>query len=260
MPPPPAPPPPPPPTLSLYPPPLPSIQLKRPVTAQTSISDKYSLKTKDTKRESARRNSLGNRLAHGTITAPTTPDSAALVEQARLEKVERELHRLKKIIASLLPNELNEDDLRSVYGDLEQPALASGDLIARLVKSRLGTQLSNGYSIQPQHPQANGQTYPPSPHSSSSIQALNAPVLSANSAEARFERPLVHSSTVRRLRAELRPVGHRSKPRTVAPSVTAASQPPPPHKDPNVMAKLLEEMKHHKLRSVKKPKDMRNAH
>ncbi|KAJ2723170.1 hypothetical protein GGI07_002805 [Coemansia sp. Benny D115] len=59
---------------------------------------------------------------------PATPTGPAVVERARLEKVERELHRLKKIIASLLPEELNDDDLRSVYGDLDQPRLSSEDI------------------------------------------------------------------------------------------------------------------------------------
>ncbi|KAJ2178036.1 hypothetical protein GGH18_005934, partial [Coemansia sp. RSA 530] len=65
------------------------------------------------------------------ITASTqTPVKDA--ERQRLEKVERELHRLKKIIASLLPDELNDDDLRSVYGDLDRPRLSTDDVIARM--------------------------------------------------------------------------------------------------------------------------------
>ncbi|KAI8326111.1 hypothetical protein GQ54DRAFT_295034 [Martensiomyces pterosporus] len=273
MPPPPAPPPPP-----TLPPPPP--QLKRPTTAQTSASDhlpsksgRHAARTRSAHRVVPRRSSLGSKSADGSASVPTTPDSAALVEQARLEKVERELHRLKKIIASLLPNELNEDDLRSVYGDLEQPALASDDLVARLVRSRLGSQLTSGYSIQTPH----SQLYPPSPHSSSPAQVFAPPlppVLSVpypqiglptsgreqHSAPDRRQRDdghlRVHSPTVKRLRAELRPVDQRPVPSQPAPS----SQPkPPPHKDPSVMAKLLEEMKHHKLRPTRKPKDMRGS-
>ncbi|KAJ2773642.1 hypothetical protein IWQ56_000907, partial [Coemansia nantahalensis] len=75
----------------------------------------------------------------------TSPDSPAepssAVERARLEKVERELHRLKKIIASLLPDELNDDDLRSVYGDLDRPRRGSDDVISRLIKARFGALL-----------------------------------------------------------------------------------------------------------------------
>ncbi|KAJ1856045.1 hypothetical protein LPJ73_002243 [Coemansia sp. RSA 2703] len=249
-----------------------------------------------------------------------------VVERARLEKVERELHRLKKIIASLLPEELNDDDLRSVYGDLEQPRLTSEDIVARLMKTRLGPHI-NAYtgralgiemqnmplplspiSTSPAHPgsahsrmHAHGSVTalppvapppppvsvpaaPPPPPPLASSSSLNLPVSPHIPAEPTFssyrrsmasgterphsmaalhhrhgsddssssvsviERPRVLDSTVRRLREELRPVP--TKP------TQAPAPPPPPHKDPSVMSKLLAEMKNHKLRSVKKPKDM----
>ncbi|KAJ2350752.1 hypothetical protein GGH92_002198, partial [Coemansia sp. RSA 2673] len=62
----------------------------------------------------------------------------------------------------------------------------------------------------------------------------------------------VHLATVRRLRADLRPL----PPKSQITSLQKKQTPPPPHKDPGVMTQLLEEMKHHKLRSVTKPKDM----
>ncbi|KAJ1892786.1 hypothetical protein LPJ81_005491, partial [Coemansia sp. IMI 209127] len=62
--------------------------------------------------------------------------------------------------------------------------------------------------------------------------------------------PRPSAATVQRLRADLRPV---SSPKP------SASKPTPPHKDPNVMSQMLHEMKTHKLRSVKKPKDMEAA-
>ncbi|KAJ1722984.1 hypothetical protein LPJ53_002650 [Coemansia erecta] len=257
-----------------------------------------------------------------------TDKAPSVVERTRLEKVERELHRLKKIIASLIPEELNDDDLRSVYGDLDQPRLTSEDVVARLMKTRLGPHI-NAYTgralgIEMQ----NNMPLPLSPISTSPVQAggaqrrmhvdgsaaahpppapppppvsapapvappppplassssLNLPVSPHIPAEPTFssyrrskagtierphsmaalhhrrgsddssssvsavERPRVLDSTVRRLREELRPVP--AKP------AQAPAPPPPPHKDPGVMSKLLAEMKHHKLRSVKKPKDM----
>ncbi|PIA17701.1 hypothetical protein COEREDRAFT_7295 [Coemansia reversa NRRL 1564] len=224
----------------------------------------------------------------------TSPSS--VVERARLEKVERELHRLKKIIASLLPEELNDDDLRSVYGELEQPRVSSNDFISRLIRSRMGV-VRQGISPElPPSPTSNSPVRgpvqsstgdicapdstipppPPLPPISSSLlnSAFSQGVLSVRGqnlanrqlSQSRVQpslqqrrgsndsassllpasgRPRVVSSTVRQLRAELRPIPKPSE------------DLPPPHKDPGVMVKLLEEMKHHKLRPVKKrPKDM----
>ncbi|KAJ2847123.1 hypothetical protein J3B02_004245, partial [Coemansia erecta] len=248
--------------------------------------------------------------------------TSSVVERTRLEKVERELHRLKKIIASLIPEELNDDDLRSVYGDLEQPRINSEDIVARLMKTRLGPHISayadrtsamgGGFRI------LNSIGLPPSPISASPTQSgdhqqiktlmappppppklppltqgqaapLNSvtlssadlpvsPLLSAESAFASYAKRGLSGS--RRLKA-----GIAERPQSIAllrrktidddSSSTASvdrgsakrsrispakkhsqQQPPPPHKDPGVMTKLLQEMKHHKLRSVKKPKDM----
>ncbi|KAJ2114135.1 hypothetical protein GGH17_006288, partial [Coemansia sp. RSA 788] len=82
------------------------------------------------------------------ITASTqTPVKDA--ERQRLEKVERELHRLKKIIASLLPDELNDDDLRSVYGDLDRPRLSTDDVIARMLQQyEDALKQVDGYIVQ----------------------------------------------------------------------------------------------------------------
>ncbi|KAJ2898066.1 hypothetical protein IWW38_001515 [Coemansia aciculifera] len=218
-----------------------------------------------------------------------------VVERARLEKVERELHRLKKIIASLLPNELNDDDLRSVYGDLDQyqpRRMSSDDIIMQLMKTRLGAagQFSGGGSSElPPSPTSNSPTNyglsaqsmpppsapPPPPMHPAAAAMLLAARESSSKANGRprsvasllrrdsgasdtassilGDFPPVHSATVRRLRAELRPVSANSQqmtPKQMAPP------PPPPHKDPGVMTQLLEEMKHHKLRSVRKPRDM----
>ncbi|KAJ2805516.1 hypothetical protein H4R20_002062 [Coemansia guatemalensis] len=225
---------------------------------------------------------------------------SSVVERARLEKVERELHRLKKIIASLLPDELNDDDLRSVYGELDQPRISSNDLISRLLRSRAGTAHHKFSPELPPSPTSNSPirgsaqplasencapdvTIPPAPPLPPPLPPINPSLLnsafsqaasgvrernsanrqppqpgaqpslqrrrgsndSASSSLPANGRPRVVSSTVRQLRAELRPVPKSSE------------DPPPPHKDPGVMVKLLEEMKHHKLRPVKKrPKDM----
>ncbi|KAJ2077548.1 hypothetical protein H4R24_005067 [Coemansia sp. RSA 988] len=221
---------------------------------------------------------------------------SSVVERARLEKVERELHRLKKIIASLLPDELNDDDLRSVYGELDHPRVSSNDLISRLIRSRAGAVHRNILPELPPSPTSNSpirgpaqppatEVYapdsriPPPPPLPPPLPPINSSLLNSAFSQAvsgvrernsltmqppQFGaqlslqrrrgsndslpangRPRVVSSTVRQLRAELRPV---PKP---------AEDPPPPHKDPGVMVRLLEEMKHHKLRPVKKrPKDM----
>ncbi|KAJ1728616.1 hypothetical protein LPJ61_003941 [Coemansia biformis] len=210
---------------------------------------------------------------------PLLAEPSSAVERARLEKVERELHRLKKIIASLLPEELNDDDLRSVYGDMDRPRHTSEDVITRLIKARFGTLMSpplppattcppgSSAAEDPQGgscgPRAAIPVPPPLPPMSSSLlNAVNS-LAAARGARERGTRPVrvgsvssllssrhpgVSSSTVQRLRSELRPVPK--------PASSSKAAPPPPHKDPGVMTKLLEEMKHHKLRSVKKPEDM----
>ncbi|KAJ2728544.1 hypothetical protein IW152_005942 [Coemansia sp. BCRC 34962] len=245
---------------------------------------------------------------------PTIAEPSPVVERGRLEKVERELHRLKKIIASLLPDELNDDDLRSVYGDLDQHQprrLSSDDIIMQLMKTRLGAaaQLSSRYNdLLSTHGRESFLNLPPSPTSNSptnyGLSASSMPPPSAppppplappppplvsaaallagrsslyhshkDSGRPRSVASLlrrdstasstassmlgdyspVHSATVRCLRADLRPVPLKSQ----IPLLQKKQAPPPlPHKDPGVMTKLLEEMKHHKLRSVAKPKDM----
>ncbi|KAJ2466722.1 hypothetical protein GGI02_004278 [Coemansia sp. RSA 2322] len=223
-----------------------------------------------------------------------------VAEPARLEKVERELRTLKKIIASLLPDELNDDDLRSVYGDADvqqaRRLSSSDDIIMQLLKTRLGAgaQLASRFGGAmlarppaidlPPSPTSNSPTRyglparsilpapppppPPPPPVLPNGRQLAGPSLALptgrpRSAASLLRRdstaseatssllggyPAVHSATVRRLRADLRPVSSSRAP--------PPPPPPPPHKDPGVMTRLLEEMKHHKLRSVKKPKDM----
>ncbi|KAJ2838392.1 hypothetical protein FBU31_000934 [Coemansia sp. 'formosensis'] len=229
---------------------------------------------------------------------PTIAEPSPVVERGRLEKVERELHRLKKIIASLLPDELNDDDLRSVYGDLDQHQprrLSSDDIIMQLMKTRLGAAASSRYS-SPQPGREAMANLPPSPTSNSPTNyGLSAgsmppsagaplappppPMVSAllagranlhgredagrprsvasllrrdstttDASSMLGDHPTVHSATVRRLRAELRPLS--PQPQATQKKLT------PPLKDPGVMSLLLEEMKHHKLRAVAKPKDM----
>ncbi|KAJ2717023.1 hypothetical protein H4R19_000278 [Coemansia spiralis] len=211
-------------------------------------------------------------------------EASSAVGRARLEKVERELHHLKKIIASLLPGELNDDDLRSVYGDLDRPQRASEDVITRLIKERFGALLpplptitagavADGPSSSVRGLRGAIPAPPPLPPPSSQllsavntlasargpqrsarpvrVSSLSSPQPhlprrgSSDSAASVLSggRPAVPAMVVQRLRAELRPAAK-----------TAA--PPPPHKDPGVMSKLLDEMKHHKLRTVTKPKDM----
>ncbi|KAJ2517349.1 hypothetical protein H4217_004018 [Coemansia sp. RSA 1939] len=249
---------------------------------------------------------------------PTT-----VVERTRLEKVERELRQLKRIIASLVPGELNDDDLRSVYGELDGGRQSSEDVLSRLMRIRAGavfpaTAASRrgdaadllGYSslmaskppsslsppdalrptiasssaanavsrsaVPPPPPPlpppvplaalakdsrapassaaaaARAQlSLPPAPSFGGSSVRKRAPSGSPdmphNAAESTASRQ--HESPAQRLRADLlRPVA-AAKP----------SNPPPPHKDPNVMSQMLQEMKTHKLRSVKKPKDMAAA-
>ncbi|KAJ1805874.1 hypothetical protein LPJ75_005190 [Coemansia sp. RSA 2598] len=257
-------------------------------------------------------------------------EAVSVVERTRLEKVERELHRLKKIIASLIPEELNDDDLRSVYGDLEQPRLNSEDIVARLMKTRLGPHISaytdrasmgGGFRIPnaiglPPSPISASPTQtgdqqsrpvagtdatmmlppPPPPKLPPLAQGLGAaesarkslssadlpvsPLLSAESAFASYggrgygsrrlkagiaERPLSIASLRRKAPEDDESstasadggVAKRQRPSPEAPAKRSNQQPPPPpHKDPGVMSKLLQEMKHHKLRTVKKPKDM----
>ncbi|KAJ2069840.1 hypothetical protein GGI03_000560 [Coemansia sp. RSA 2337] len=244
---------------------------------------------------------------------PTIAEPSPVVERGRLEKVERELHRLKKIIASLLPDELNDDDLRSVYGDLDQHQprrLSSDDIIMQLMKTRLGAgaQFSSRYNGPqsmrdresllnlPPSPTSNSPTNyglsagsmpPPSapppppmapppppmvsaaalmagrsnlyhsqeatgrPRSVASLLRRDSMTSDATSSMMGDYQP-VHLATVRRLRADLRPL----PPKSQITSLQKKQTPPPPHKDPGVMTQLLEEMKHHKLRSVTKPKDM----
>ncbi|KAJ2450188.1 hypothetical protein EV183_004442 [Coemansia sp. RSA 2336] len=201
-----------------------------------------------------------------------TASADTSVERNRLEKVERELHRLKKIIASLLPEELNDDDLRSVYGgELEQlPRQASDDVILRLIKARFGSQLPTPVSLEP----PKSTTLPPAPPLPPSLDALNAAHKNAASAAAasaalRTRRPVGMRSIretgsvsqIRRASGD----SSASKPSDSSKAADGSSRkdaskpapPKPPHRDPGVMSQLLEEMKHHKLRPVAKPKDMR---
>ncbi|KAJ2780162.1 hypothetical protein H4R18_003610 [Coemansia javaensis] len=201
----------------------------------------------------------------GSARSSMTAVSAALETQqrARLEKVERELHRLKKIIASLLPEELNDDDLRSVYGDPVRPRLVSDDAIARMIKARFGAQLPlsplsdppvSGASADPLTggTGSSGPAIPVPPPLPPINSAFPAPAARArgsaslsSSSLVGEQPPRVPPAAVQRLRAELRPVSNR-----------AARAPGAAHRDPGVMAELLAEMKHHKLRPVKKPRDM----
>ncbi|KAJ1989442.1 hypothetical protein GGI25_006082 [Coemansia spiralis] len=168
---------------------------------------------------------LGPRSASPHV--PSAASSATVrpePERARLEKVERELHRLKKIIASLLPGELG-DELQSVYGEMDQPE----DVLAKLMRIRAGV--------------AEASTRVPAPPPLPPVApALPKPV---ESGQRNVSNPRPSPTVVRRLRADLRPVARPPKPTK-----------PMPHKDPNVMSQLLEEMRHHRLRPVKKPKDM----
>ncbi|KAJ1951996.1 hypothetical protein EC988_003793, partial [Linderina pennispora] len=228
---------------------------------------------------------------HGSVRSQhagrTMADSAA-VEQARLENVERELRRLKKIIAALLPNGLNEEDLQSVYGGIEQPERTSDDIISRLVKARFGEVVDP----QPPHrtplPMQRQYSFPsamlpPSPKSSDSAKAgsgaLSSPPPSARAAEwlgsgdyciASSRRhldflsksPSVSSAGSQRrasgtAQRRARQTQYR-KPSSIRlkPVASLEDHPEAPHKDPTFMAKLLDEMKTHKLRRVEKPKDM----
>ncbi|KAJ1896407.1 hypothetical protein LPJ66_004008 [Kickxella alabastrina] len=275
------------------------------------------------RRSQARSNSVGHSSMPMPVAAPTPmqPPSEipSFVERSRLEKVERELHRLKKIIASLIPEELDDDDLRSVYGDLEQPRFSPENIVAQLMKTRLGAHI-NAYAERSSVASQNAAMHlPPSPTSMSPVRGGDqnrnrnqqsrraqglpmapplsppppqspeylpmSPLLTADSSFSLHNRrehsngqsrgdgerphsrgsmrrrepqestvyimaenPRMQASTVRRLRQELRPVSKRSIPPPQQQSL--------PHKDPGVMSKLLAEMKHHRLRPVKKPKDM----
>ncbi|KAJ2495117.1 hypothetical protein GGI11_008545, partial [Coemansia sp. RSA 2049] len=236
--------------------------------------------------------------------------------RTRLEKVERELRQLKRIIASLVPGELNDDDLRSVYGELDGGRQSSEDVLSRLMRIRAGAAFPTaaasrrgdaadllGYSsLMASKPPASlspPDALRPTIASSSSANTASrsavpappplpplardsrAPASSAAAAaRAQLSLPPApsfggssvrkrapggspdmphnaagstvsrqHESPAQRLRADLlRPVA-AAKP----------NNPPPPHKDPNVMSQMLQEMKTHKLRSVKKPKDMAAA-
>ncbi|KAJ2658838.1 hypothetical protein IWW48_003825 [Coemansia sp. RSA 1200] len=247
---------------------------------------------------------------------PTT-----VVERTRLEKVERELRQLKRIIASLVPGELNDDDLRSVYGELDGGRQSSEDVLSRLMRIRAGAAFPTtaasrrgdaadllGYSslvsskplpslsppdalrptnassssanavsrsaVPPPPPlpppvslaalakdsratassaaaAARAQlSLPPAPSFAGSSLRKRAPSGSPdvphNATESMMSR--LHESPVQRLRTDL-----------LRPVAAAKPNPPPPHKDPNVMSQMLQEMKTHKLRSVKKPKDMEAA-
>ncbi|KAJ2850850.1 hypothetical protein IWW36_001574 [Coemansia brasiliensis] len=206
---------------------------------------------------------------------------ASAVERKRLEKVEQELHRLKKIIASLLPDELNDDDLRSVYGgDLEQlPRQSSDDVILRLIKARFGSQLPTPISSDPpKHVHSGLPPAPPLPVSMDSLNAAHKNAASAAAASAalrprrqigmRTAREAGSVSQIRRASndSSVSRISDMSGSRTMAAAngqhrrVDAnkpAQSSKPPHRDPGVMSQLLEEMKHHKLRPVTKPKDMR---
>ncbi|KAJ2228619.1 hypothetical protein EV180_001899 [Coemansia sp. RSA 518] len=206
------------------------------------------------------------------ITASTqTPVKDA--ERQRLEKVERELHRLKKIIASLLPDELNDDDLRSVYGDLDRPRLSTDDVIARMVKARFATQLPTPTSgpsgddlpvipLPPPLPPINQKTL------STAHASAVAAIRGRPQAGGRVHRAGSTSDHLHRWSGDSKSLSQTDKksPRLPVPSAAqlrhtvlrpVASKPDkPPHKDPGVMSMLLEEMKHHKLRTVAKPKDM----
>ncbi|KAJ2234912.1 hypothetical protein H4R99_003243 [Coemansia sp. RSA 1722] len=319
---------------SMPPPPAPLLQ--RPASTLHSAAKQTRGHTPSRASQQAwRLQTRSNSVSNGTSVLPvpmssfaplqyseTNTTNTSVVERTRLEKVERELHRLKKIIASLLPEELNDDDLRSVYGDLEQPRLNSEDIVARLMKTRLGPHISaytdrasmggfripNTLGLPPSpisaSPTQNGEhvsnvmaappppppKLPPMPEPSK-LTAANLPVSPLIAAGAGFasDANRGYNSGSRRLRAGIaeRPqsiaslrrktsvdddssstvsvgggrVGGsakrpRSSPEKQDKPVKKASQPPPPHKDPGVMTKLLQEMKHHKLRSVKKPKDM----
>ncbi|KAJ2093364.1 hypothetical protein IW138_000214 [Coemansia sp. RSA 986] len=227
-----------------------------------------------------------------------------VVERTRLEKVERELRQLKRIIASLVPGELNDDDLRSVYGELDGGRQSSEDVLSRLMRIRAGAVVSSSshadgallgssYSSTMAKPLSSllpaaastttprGAVPPPPPLPQPPLSALardsKAAASAAAAARAQLSLPPApnfsgatprkrttpigspdaqpaeplprpNAATVQRLRADLRPVP-ASKPAPL----------PPPHKDPNVMSQMLQEMKTHKLRSVKKPKDMEAA-
>ncbi|KAJ2399018.1 hypothetical protein GGI23_002902 [Coemansia sp. RSA 2559] len=210
----------------------------------------------------------------------------AVVERSRLEKVERELRQLKRIIASLVPGELNDDDLRSVYGELDIGRQSSEDVLSRLMRIRAGAASSHADTMHSAMPKplrgavppppppplpsppfsalardskaaasaaaaARAQlSLPPPPHFSGATSRKKTPVSSPESAQPAEQPPRPSAATVQRLRADLRPVS------SPMPSAAKPTLPPPPHKDPNVMSQMLQEMKTHKLRSVKKPKDM----
>ncbi|KAJ2742329.1 hypothetical protein GGI20_004572 [Coemansia sp. BCRC 34301] len=296
---------------------LPPVALQRTSTVSTAVSDSAHRPRNDastldlrTSEHIAARRAEAMELRPTAITSPqrevepaekpevpSMVEPVPVVERGRLEKVERELHRLKKIIASLLPDELNDDDLRSVYGDLDQhqpQRLSSDDIIMQLMKTRLGAAaryntLPSSLDLPPS-PTSNSptsyglsaQSMPPPPapppppmhpttaalvagrQSHFSYPAMGRPrsvasllrrdsVASDTASSMLGDYPPVHSATVRRLRADLRPVS--GNPQMVQ-KKQAPPPPPPPHKDPGVMSQLLEEMKHHKLRSVRKPKDM----
>ncbi|KAJ2391058.1 hypothetical protein H4S02_001527, partial [Coemansia sp. RSA 2611] len=207
-------------------------------------------------------------------TAVSSSGLPAVVERERLEKVERELHRLKKIIASLLPDELNDEDLRSVYGDLERPRHVSDDAIARLVKARFGQLPTPTSAPESSIPQAPPLPPPPLPQSARELSSAHKSAVTAAAAAARG-RSLLGPRVTRIGGSAAQPLRHGSADSSSAASASAtASKPredllrpaankpkpkptPPPHKDPGVMSKLLEEMRHHKLRPVKKkPRDM----
>ncbi|KAJ2548010.1 hypothetical protein EV175_004996 [Coemansia sp. RSA 1933] len=216
----------------------------------------------------------------------------AVVERSRLEKVERELRQLKRIIASLVPGELNDDDLRSVYGELDIGRQSSEDVLSRLMRIRAGAAPSRAdapplpqnfpstisrpaQALAATTPRAAVPPPPPPPLPSPPFSALARDSKAAASAAAAARAqlslpPAPHKGTtpigspeaptteqpprpstasVQRLRSDLRPI---SAPKQPAPK-------PPPHKDPNVMSQMLNEMKTHKLRPVKKPKDMEAA-
>ncbi|ORX67461.1 hypothetical protein DL89DRAFT_294631 [Linderina pennispora] len=275
MPPPPAPP----------PPPQPQFTAPEADAPATRESCRESLVAKQTQTSAAVSEHGSVRSQHA---GRTIADSAA-VEQARLENVERELRRLKRIIAALLPNGLNEEDLQSVYGGIEQPERTSDDIISRLVKARFG----GAVDPQPPHrtplPMQRQYSFPsamlpPSPKSSDSAKAgsgaLSSPPPSARAAEwpgsgdyciASSRRhldflsrsPSVSSAGPQRrasgtVQRRARQTQYR-KPSSIGlkPAASLEDHPEAPHKDPTFMAKLLDEMKTHKLRSVEKPKDMR---
>ncbi|KAJ2059974.1 hypothetical protein GGI17_004086 [Coemansia sp. S146] len=318
--------------------PVPPVALQRTSTVSTAVSDSAYRFRSDASMPNMRSSEYGaarraeaapyrasavprlsnmpvEKLELPTRQVPTIAEPSPVVERGRLEKVERELHRLKKIIASLLPDELNDDDLRSVYGDLDQHQprrLSSDDIIMQLMKTRLGAaaQFSSRYNSPqsmrdreallslpplPPSPTSNSPTNyglsagsmpppsappppmappPPPMVSAAALMAGRSNLYHSQEASGRprsvasllrrdstasdtassmmGDYPPVHSATVRRLRADLRPL----PPKSQMASLQKKQTPPPPHKDPGVMTQLLEEMKHHKLRSVTKPKDM----